>query len=235
MKVGKFHGSIFHFKWCTIEEKVEFHAFGDASERGYGSVVYLRIPNENGGCHVSFVVSKARVAPVKKVSLPRLELLAALITARLLVHVMKALGLSQAKHVCYSDSQVALCWIRSSSSRWKTYVANRVTEIQQLTNPSVWRHCPGVDNPADAASRGTFMKDLMSTSLWLQGPGWLTSGEFPDEIPVDNASMHYGGEEKKSAVSMPSVSVDCFDFSVYSSFPRLLNVIGWIRQFIFNS
>ena len=134
---------------------VHLHAFGDASEKGYGAAVYLCVRSPDGEFTSSLVTSKAKVAPLKKVTLPRLELLGSLLAARLLRFVQRALQLDESvEYTCWTDSTVALAWIRGDASRWKQFVANRVREIQDLTDPSHWRHCPGKDNPADLTTRG---------------------------------------------------------------------------------
>ena len=149
---------------------VELHAFGDASQTGYGACVYIRIPGPDGSYRVILVISKAKVAPLKPVSLPSLELLYSLLCARLLVFTRSALKLSEdTTYRCYSDSQVALAWIRGNAGRWKTFVANRVGEIQGLTSPSQWYHCPGPENSADLVTRGLSAQQLVNSTLWLHG------------------------------------------------------------------
>ncbi|XP_071517674.1 uncharacterized protein [Panulirus ornatus] len=88
---------------------------------------------------------------------------------------------------CWTDSKVALSWIKGDPNRWKTFVANRVTEIQSLIPPVQWKHIPGKDNPADLISRGAFAEDLISCTSWLNGPAWLSEHLTPmqqDEVPA---------------------------------------------------
>lgn len=133
------------YAWSSLQG-LEVHAFGDASEKGYGTVVYLRIPVGNK-YRMSFVMARSRVAPIKKVTLPRLELLGALLTARTVGFVIKALSLS-VTYKCWTDSMVVLSWIKGDPSKYKTFVGNRVREIHQIVDPSCWNHCPGKGNPA---------------------------------------------------------------------------------------
>ncbi|XP_043225627.1 uncharacterized protein LOC122383367 isoform X1 [Amphibalanus amphitrite] len=159
----------------------ELLAFSDASPKGYGATVYIRVPLEDGSFHVSLVMAKSRVAPVKKLSLPRLELLGCLIAARLVVFVRSALRLSHSTPcLCWTDSMVALGWIRADPRKWKEFVANRVTEIQSLTDPERWQHCPGECNPADLTTRGVSAEELVRSELWLSGPSWLSHCHTPD-------------------------------------------------------
>ena len=155
----------FQSHWANLEE-IELHSFGDASPKGYGAVVYIRKPNLDGTYQISFVIAKTKVAPLKKVTLPRLELLGSLLAARLHVFCRKSLHLPQSiNYKCWTDSTMALSWVKGSPGRWKQFVANRVTEIQDLTDPANWDHCPGDSNPADPLSRGISPGSLVSSAL----------------------------------------------------------------------
>ncbi|KRY44482.1 hypothetical protein T03_15120, partial [Trichinella britovi] len=162
-------------------KRIELHAFCDASERAYGAVVYLRVEPSSGPAWVRLAAAKTRVAPVKRLSLPRLELMGALIAARLVRYVHGALRLDIHSLSCWSDSEVTLAWIQSAANQWKPFVRNRVEEIQQLVEPTSWRHCPGKSNPADVLSRGAALQELSKNRCWWQGPGWLA--EPPDAWP----------------------------------------------------
>ncbi|GFR18549.1 DUF1758 domain-containing protein [Trichonephila clavata] len=151
----------------TDEANEEFNEyqiiiFCDASERAYGAIAYIRYKG-NSDFHVNFVSSKARVAPLKKLSLPRLELLATLIRARLLKTSRKVFKITN-NYILFSDSTVALSWIRCYAKQWKPFVSNRVHEIQDLTNPQNWRFVKGEQNPADIVSRGCSAEELMKNS-----------------------------------------------------------------------
>ena len=141
--------------------KLQLHHFCDASEVGYGTVSYLRIEYVDGFTECAFVIGKSRNAPVKSVSIPRLELQGALLAARMDSTIRKELDFKFEKVVFWTDSMIVLNYIRNESRRFQTYVANRVTEIRELTDPYQWRHCAGVINPADDASRGLEMSDFL--------------------------------------------------------------------------
>ena len=111
--------------------KVELHAFGDASEVAYASAVYLRVVHEDGKVSTSLVMSKTRVAPVRKITLPRLELMAAVITARLCSYVKGAIDCPINLIVCWTDNNSStLHWIRGAASQWKPFVANIIALLK---------------------------------------------------------------------------------------------------------
>jgi len=154
------------------KENCQIHVFCDASERAYGTVLYIRSTHKTGTL-VRIVCSKNRLAPLKKVTPPRLELIAALNGARLLHYFCKETGYDIAEATLWSDSTVALGWICNDPNMWKTSVANRVTEIQTYTTPSQWKHCRGQDNSADHLSRGVTAEQLKKLRNWWHGSLWL--------------------------------------------------------------
>ena len=162
----------------------ELHIFGDASEAGYGAVAYIR-EESNGSHKTALLCSKTVVAPLpkKEVSLPRLELLSSLLAVQLGEFIKNALCDRTFTTTYWSDSKVALGWIKGDSSRWQTYVKNRVDKIQKVSSASWWRHCPGLENPADLASRGASAEALVDSKLWWEGPHWLSKDEscWPSE------------------------------------------------------
>ena len=164
-------------------ENVSLHTFVDASRLAYAAVSYIRYGHVNGQISVALVTAKARVTPIKSVSIPRLELMAAVLGVRLAETVSEKLEIPLSQHTLWSDSMDVIYWIQGHSRRLKPFVANRVAEIQRKSDPAQWRHVPGEQNPADDATRGLDLKSLSAKSRWFQGPAFLHEGEtsWPSE------------------------------------------------------
>ena len=224
-------------QWKSKVNKLQLHAFGDASEVAYGVVVYLRVLTPDG-YRCSLVTARTRVAPIKFVSLPRLELLSSLLCARLAESVRSALGLQLKQVFCHTDSMVSLDWIKGDPLLYKTFVANRVSEIQGLVPSQQWYHCPGICNPADIASRGLSGDDIASSSLWFNGPTWLHQYEsFPVEAKLTLTrpiaiNMEYKATSCLTAVSIPPSAL--FDFSKFSLFYKVIRLVAWVKRFVNN-
>ncbi|XP_062540956.1 uncharacterized protein LOC134208994 [Armigeres subalbatus] len=211
----------------------ELHGFSDASEAAYGACLYIRSITPDGFCTVRLLSAKSRVAPIDSKSIPRLELCAALLLAHLLEKFLDSVEIKAVIYL-WTDSTVVLSWLASQPSSWKTFVANRVAEIQELTPQATWNHVPSEDNPADIVSRGLDLATLSKSSLWWNGPGWLATvdGEWPNKPNVQEF-MEY---EAKNAVAFPAVSVDVEQdvFVRFSTLRRLLNFAAWGLRFALN-
>ena len=154
------------------------HGFCDASLKAYGAVLCLQVHTASR-TYVKFVSSKTRVAPLSSQTIPRLELLAAVILARLVKAIEEALKceVPLKKITCWSDSEVALCWIRGIDKEWEQFVQNRVQEIRSLLPVESWRYCPTDSNPTDVPSRGMNSSQLAGNTLWVMDPEWLSHRE----------------------------------------------------------
>jgi len=150
----------------------QIHVFCDASERAYGAVLYFQSPTREGVV-VRQACSENRLYPVKKITIPRLDFLASIVEARLLQYVCRETGLDISDAMLWTDATVALSWIRSNPSRWKIFVCKRVTEIEKYTTLTQWKHCSGVDNPADYLSRSVNADQLKGLDTWWKGPAWF--------------------------------------------------------------
>ena len=142
----------------------ELHHFSDASTKGYGQSTYFRLVNNKGDIHCSFVMGKARVTPLKPMTMPRLELTAALVSTRVSEQIKKELPLECHSETFWTDSKVVLGYVKNESRRFHIFVANRVQEIQEKTSPEQWRYVDTTSNPADIASRGISANRLLNSA-----------------------------------------------------------------------
>ncbi|XP_057656782.1 uncharacterized protein LOC130894179 [Diorhabda carinulata] len=163
---------------CDNSTQIELHAFSDASEVAYGAAVYVRSKNCYGETFCHLLISKAKVAPIKSLTIPRVELCAAHLLAKLVNKVTTSLRLDFNSVTLWSDSTIVLGWIKTPVHLLKPFVRNRIAEIQDLTDISSWRYVPSLENPADILSRGSYPSSLNNSNIWWQGPYWLQ--ESPD-------------------------------------------------------
>ena len=154
-------------------KKVELHHFSDASTEGYGQCSYLRLVDTSNQVNCSLVMGKARVTPLKPITIPRLELTAALVSVRVSNMLSRELRYDEVEEVFWTDSKVVQAYIHNDARRFHTFVANRVQQIRERTVPEQWKYVDGKNNPADDASRGLSPKDLLQSSRWLRGPTFL--------------------------------------------------------------
>ena len=209
---------------------IQLHGFCDASQRAYAAVIYVRATYASLPPSCQLVVAKSRVAPLKVLTIPRLELSGAVLLAELMHSTMETLEVDAGDVKCWSDSTIVLCWLRSHPSRFKTFVANRISSATRVLPPSAWFHVPTEDNPADCASRGMSALELREHRLWWSGPLWLKEDpirrppqpqdwETP-ELPVD--------EVRANHVNLVSSVAGLGLEKKYSSFRKLLHVVGWL-------
>ena len=158
-------------------ESAQLYGFSDASITAYAAVVY-NVETSDGQKTTSFVESRTRVAPLKSQTIPCLELMASLLLARLITNVAESLTprCTLMHHVCFSDSQVALCLIKGIDRDLKPFVQNRVEETRRLVPARCCKLCPGMDNPADILSQGLSPTELSLCKLWQDGPEWIRTG-----------------------------------------------------------
>ena len=162
--------------------KKELHHFSDASTKGYFQCSYLRLQDDSGRIHCAFVAGKSRVTPLKPVTIPRLELQAAVTSVKISQQIRQELSLGDVQEFFWSDSKVVLAYIANESRRFHVFVANRVQLIQDSTSVNQWKYVETKLNPADDASRGLSPNALV-TSKWPTGPAFLWQKE--NEWPFD--------------------------------------------------
>ena len=207
---------------------IELHHFSDASETGHGACSYLRTVDSQGEVSVHLVMAKARVVPQASVTIPRLELMAAVVAARLSVILERELRLEKVQHFYWTDSNIVLGYLRNDSKRFKIFVANRIQEIQDISRASQWRHVSGQHNPADLASRGLKGAEIINSQLWFKGPPFLHQRHIIiDNTEIDN--IRDDDQELRTVVCHAIDStdeLDIFNFSLFSEWRSLTRGIA---------
>ena len=215
----------------------QIHHFSDASESGYGTVSYLRLTNAQGGVHCAFLLGKSRVAPLKQMTIPRMELAAAVVAVNIDKMIRKELQLNLQESTFWTDSTTVLKYIGNDTLRFKTFVANRISTIRDATQLSQWRYINTVDNPADCASRGLTAQKLMSHQSWIQAPSFLQGPEsqWPDRF-------HSAGVEEDDVEVRKTVTANLTHitehanavnklFNYYSKWYKLKKAVAWMLKF----
>lgn len=214
----------------------EIHGFSDASRKAYGACVYIRalFPNKTVSCHL--VTSKSRVAPIKEATIPRLELCGALLLANLISRTLSIFErrFSFQSINLWTDSEIVLCWLNAHPSRFNVFVANRISQIQTLSQDWKWRHVKSKDNPADYLSRGLPPAELINSSLWWHGPQFLHNSQV-NLNTFDFTTTPTLVEAKKVNKVLLTTTNNCWDllFGKYSNYTRLKRVIAYALRFIY--
>lgn len=212
------------------------HHFSDASETGYGVVSYLRLVNESGKTHCSFILGKARVAPIKQTTIPRMELTAAVVAVRIDRMLRAELQLNLQESQFWTDSTTVLSYISTETQRFKTFVANRVAVIRENTNQAQWRYVNTTLNPADSASRGLSAENLLKQSNWMNGPSFLQEPEnkwpkHPACVAIDNNDVEVKKEITVNVTLAESDSPLNKLIQYYSDWYKLRKAVAWMLLF----
>ncbi|XP_070075679.1 uncharacterized protein [Drosophila takahashii] len=221
-------------------QAIELHGFADASSQAVGAVVYSRVATGMETL-VTLIAAKTRVAPIKAISTPRLELTAAHLLAKLLTLVKSSLSIPITGTFCWTDSEVVLHCLSAPPRRWNTFVCNRTAEILTEYPRSCWNHVRSEDNPADCASRGLLPSTLQDHTLWWTGPNWLAESPslWPTgkngqtrKLPVEALCEEKPG--KQLNFSLEATHQDILDGLSHklSSWIQLLRVVSYVFRFI---
>lgn len=214
---------------------LELHIFSDASQEAYGACAFVRAIADDDSILVNLLCAKSKVAPLKTITIPKLELCGALLGARLYKMIIDSMSLTFDSIYFWTDSTIVIGWLRMSPHLLKTFVQNRCSEINDLTGDASWLHVESHNNPADLVSRGLNIKDIKNNNLWWHGPSYLHSSEWsPSEqsIPIcENIP-----EIKSKTVSALCTNSETFiDFNRFSSFNRLIRTGAYLLRFIYNA
>ncbi|XP_053406522.1 uncharacterized protein LOC128559275 [Mercenaria mercenaria] len=219
----------------TTPREVTLHVFCDASTKAYGSCAYLV-----SGCHSTLVMAKNKVTPIKQLTVPKLELCAALIGAKLSQHITSTIHCD--KVYLWSDSQIVLKWI-STTKPQPQFIARRVTEIHELTDGFMWHYCPTDSNPADLLSRGLTYEKFHDNILWMHGPSWLNDETtFPGyELMLSTHTNSEHEDTNYSACMTTSREItpdpgilDVIDINRFDTYRKLIRVTAYVLRFVNN-
>ena len=216
---------------CPSATNIQIHGFCDSSEKAYGACIYIRSIDSNQKTSCELLCSTSRVAPLKQLTIPRLELCAAALLAKLYKKVTCALNITIHEFHLWTDSSIVLAWIQGPCNKWKTFVSNRVSLIQELTATATWHHVPSQFNPADLISRGIDPVPLLHSTLWWKGPPWLLqdSSRWPTTEVIDSTITE---EIKKVHVTRLQLPDDVTQ--QFSNLKKLTRVIAYCQRFINN-
>nr|XP_033322444.1 uncharacterized protein LOC117218271 [Megalopta genalis] len=195
---------------------------------GYGACIYLRSSNINGQVQPRLLCAKSRVAPLKSMTLPRLELCGAQLLAKLYETILHSMHVEIDQTVFWTDSTITLYWINSSPHLLKTFVANRVSDIQTKTSINMWRHVPSEDNPVDYLPRGQLpaesMKNSTKWSIMAHAMGHL----WPQfNLP----SLDIVPETKSKTCLLTTTTLSFELLQRYSSIIKLQRIIAYFLRF----
>lgn len=216
-------------RWMKITshcKDVQLHGFADASSVAYAAVAYVRVIDQDDDVHVTMIAAKTKVAPLKQLTIPRLELCGAVLLAKLLHELSILLKIPMNKTYAWTDSMVVLAWLQSQPSRWQVFVGNRVSEIVQRIDNDRWRHVQSRYNPADLASRGVRASELENNEMWWTGPEWLKH----NDIEFTRASIPQTSLEMKKTFHLNLEDTPIWER--FSSMSKLRRVLAQCRRFI---
>lgn len=212
---------------------LQLHIFVDASEEAYAHVAYFRAEFVDG-IEMALIGGKAKVAPLKALSIPRLELMAAVIGVRLLKTIRNGHSMKIGRTTMWSDSKTVLAWINSDHRSYRQFVACRVGEILSKSDVAQWRWVPIKENPADLATKWGKGPCLSPNSLWFNGPSFLRSPEteWPTGVkPTEETTVE---ELRGCLVHTEATGMWVVDWQRFSNWNRLLRSVAYVHRFCVN-
>ncbi|XP_062538392.1 uncharacterized protein LOC134206680 [Armigeres subalbatus] len=210
-------------------KSLQLHIFVDASEAAYSCVAYFRIV-DRGHIRCVLVSARTKVAPLKPMSIPRLELQAAVIGTRLMKSIQQSHTLTIDRRTIWSDSRTVLSWIQSDQRKYRQFVAFRVGEILEETKLDEWRWVPTRLNVADEATKWGNGPNLREDSRWFRGPEFLYLEE--SQWPTHGLPAADTGEEQRGVhAHHRNATETVIDFERFSNLQRLIRTVGYVRRF----
>ncbi|XP_059217585.1 uncharacterized protein LOC131994736 [Stomoxys calcitrans] len=216
-------------RWIQFspQASIQIHGFSDASEKAYCAAVYIRVVHPDGDIYSNLLVSKTKVAPLKRTTIPKLELCGADLLTKLIKSISNDVQIEH-KLFLWTDSSIVLGWLQKSPQTLKTFVANRISDILSVVDISQWNYVKTDENPADLGSRGCAPLDLSTCQLWWHGPSWLSQPHQhwpkprtfePTDLEAKRVCSYHTSENAEEIISR------------FSSFNRCLRVICYIFRF----
>lgn len=236
-------------RWIGMETDVQLqlHGFADSSVLAYGCSIYVRVQKLSGHISCYMIASKSKIAPIKEVSIPRLELTAVELLSKFFVVVRDAMELKTVPQFLWSDSSTALQWLRKPLHELKVFVSNRVKTIQSLTNIENWRHVRTADNPADLVSRGVSAREMVHNKLWWYGPSWLSEPQEQWPEPMEIGKMQPSAEvqaelrvhtvlevKNELTISLKGTNEEVPLLQYVNDLQRVSRILGYVMRFVRN-
>ncbi|XP_024889769.1 uncharacterized protein LOC112466111 [Temnothorax curvispinosus] len=211
----------------TSDHHIEIHGFCDASQQAIAAAVYVRSTDAHGVTKVSLLCAKTKVAPLKRLTIARLELEGAVLMTKLISQVSNILEWDRVPVTVWLDSSIAKTWITGHPSRWKDFVHNRVVFIQKTLPHAQWRFVSGKENPADCATRGLTPVQVQEFTTWWQGPHWLSASPstWPNEVRALNIEDNLEERPMKVVTISKDYGPELWELAHrYSDLTRLLRI-----------
>lgn len=214
----------------------EIHGFSDASQQALAAVVYVVSKDASDKTQTILLCSKSKVAPIKRLTIPRLELSAAVLLTKLVHYALQKFEIKKPSVHLWTDSAITHTWINNHPSRWKEFIQNRVCFIQETLPAAKWHSVPGKENPADCATRGLTPTQLAKHSLWWFGPEWLRqpSSAWPDGSTISEVNDNL---EERPIKVMTTTTINKSEpikhlIHKYHDLTRLLRITALCKRFI---
>ena len=205
---------------------MRLHIFTDASEEAMCIVAYLK---DEATLKLIYVIGKCRVAPIRHMTVPKLELQAVVYGVRLRKQILNEHDVKIDKIYHWTDSSTVLQWLQAAHKKQQVFVANRAAEILENSSMDQWRHVKGVENPADIGTRGMSIERLKE-SVRLNGQTWLQADEEKWPKPWCQVNEREP-EQVMSTVATETKLNQIFDWRRYSTFNRIRNFIAYCMRF----